>query len=149
MMSKGKWRKQKLIAFLAAASLRENTSRETTGRGGRPSGGSKSWGSKFLRQPFFIAPRRITTQIKHAHHTIFGRPLPPSRSLDNDAIDLKVFPKSESTRACLSSALRSHFLFSDLEPSGVKDVVDAMVQEEALAGMVIITQGESGANEDK
>lgn len=70
-------------------------------------------------------------------------------SLDNEVIDLEIIPKSDETRQCLEQTLQNHFLFSDLEPEGVKDVIDTMVQDEALAGMVIIAQGESGEKEDK
>ncbi|GMI33186.1 hypothetical protein TeGR_g5853 [Tetraparma gracilis] len=55
-----------------------------------------------------------------------------------------VVPKSDETRRLIQSALFHHFLFSDLEEDGTVDIIDTMAQEEALAGMVIIQQGESG-----
>ena len=65
-------------------------------------------------------------------------------SLDNDNVALTVIPKTDETRKTIQMALSSHFLFSDLEGSGVKDVIDTMEKEEMLEGMVIIQQGDSG-----
>ncbi|GMI03342.1 hypothetical protein TrLO_g13979 [Triparma laevis f. longispina] len=65
-------------------------------------------------------------------------------SLDNDNIALTVYPKSDETRKIIASSLSNHFLFSDLEGSGVKDVIDTMEKEDVLQDMVIIQQGEAG-----
>ncbi|GMH91100.1 hypothetical protein TrST_g10019 [Triparma strigata] len=65
-------------------------------------------------------------------------------SLDNDNVALTVYPKSDETRKIIASSLANHFLFSDLEGSGVKDVIDTMEKEDVLQDMVIIQQGEAG-----
>jgi len=88
-------------------------------------------------------PAAVDPQLPRAprrREQIVGEPL---ESLGTK-VQHKVIPKSDETRRTLQSALCSHFLFSDLEDDGTIDVIDTMLQEEVLEGMVIIQQGESG-----
>ncbi len=90
----------------------------------------------------------LDVQIHPQHRSAPARPRRREQiigeSLSSDLDSMPVVPKGESTRRVITAALKTHFLFSDLEESGTVDVIDAMVPEESLAGMVIIQQGEAG-----
>lgn len=62
---------------------------------------------------------------------------------DND-FTAPCHPKSEADAAFLDAALGSNFIFSDLSDAERKMLIDAMQEEKAPEGKMIITQGEDG-----
>ena len=56
----------------------------------------------------------------------------------------QVIPKSEETKQKINDRLAMAFMFSALDPKEKQIVVDAMSERKAVAGDVIIKQGEEG-----
>lgn len=60
------------------------------------------------------------------------------------ATRVDVVLKSESSKYCILSVLKRHFLFSQLSAHEMEDVIDSMQSYFASEGEIIITEGEKG-----
>lgn len=69
-----------------------------------------------------------------------------SNRTDEDYDDFKkeVVAKSEEHKMAILKALQAHFLFGDLAPSSLRDLVDVMKPRKHNVGEDVITQGQTG-----
>ena len=63
---------------------------------------------------------------------------------DYDEYEKVVVPKSSQHTAAILKALQGHFLFGDLAPSSLRDLVDVMKPRTYSSGDVVIRQGDLG-----
>ena len=63
---------------------------------------------------------------------------------DYDGYEKVVVKKTEVHKAAILKALQAHFLFGDLAPSSLRDLVDVMAPHNLGPGEDVIKQGESG-----
>lgn len=106
--------------------------------------------------------RRINRhQLKHLNSADSGEFFPPTSSdasrlerrftifrraveLDDEEFCLTVYPKTTAQSQFLLTALKNHFIFSEMSPTECEMLVNAMRQDIVKAGTKIIQQGDVG-----
>jgi len=103
------------------------------GCSGSKSGTVTAGGSAESKGP---AEEQVVVALKSKRRGIFT-----STRITEGKYVKKTFNKSPQSRAVIARALKSHFLFANMRPEEVKEVIDAMQARIVNAGTVVIKQG--------